>query len=144
MKVSESMLKAVIDTNVLISAALSSNSRPAYLVTFFIKHGRVVFSEETYEEFYSRLWRPKFDPYISRKMRTALLNDFSNIAEWIKPEHSLSLCRDEDDNKFLELAVSAKVDFLVSGDTDLTVLKEVEGIPILTPAQCLLTIEHEK
>ena len=71
----------VIDTNVLISAVLSPKGTPAKIVKYFVSHGKLVFSEETYEEFYSRLWRPKFDHYISREMRKAILLDFSNIAD---------------------------------------------------------------
>jgi len=132
---------AVIDTNVLISAALSPKGSPARLVGFFVEHGRVVFSNETFEEFHSRLWRPKFDAYISREMRQSILRDFSNIAEWIEPDKDLKLCRDADDDKFLSLAVSAKVDMLISGDTDLTILKNIEGIPIYTPVECLKMID---
>ncbi|MEE9447117.1 MAG: putative toxin-antitoxin system toxin component, PIN family [Arenicellales bacterium] len=133
---------AVIDTNVLISAALSPKGTPAQVVSFLVEHGRIVFSDETFEAFHSRLWRPKFDAYISREMRQSLLRDFSNIAKWTTPEKPLKLCRDADDDKFLSLAVSAKVSVLVSGDTDLTVLKNIEGIPIYTPTQCLEIIKN--
>lgn len=131
---------AVIDTNVLISAALSPKGSPAQVVSFFVEHGRIIFSDETFEEFHSRLWRPKFDAYISREMRQSLLRDFSNIAEWIEPKKTLKRCRDIDDDKFLSLAVSAKVDMLISGDSDLTILKSIETIPIFTPAECLEAI----
>lgn len=132
---------AVIDTNVLISAALSPKGSPAGVVRFFVEQGCVVFSDETFEEFHSRLWRPKFDTYILREVRQSILRNFSNIAEWIEPEKTLSLCRDADDDKFLSLAVSAKVDMLVSGDSDLTILKSIEGIPIYTPEECLEVVD---
>ena len=132
----------VIDTNVLISAALSPKGTPAKIVRFFVGHGKLVFSEETYEEFYSRLWRAKFDRYISREMRKSLLLDFSNIADWVVIEGEINLSRDKDDNKFLDVAITANALMIVSGDSDLTDLKRVEGIPILTPAQCLTVIEN--
>jgi len=132
----------VIDTNVLISAALSPKGTPAKIVRYFVAHGKLVFSEETYEEFYSRLWRPKFDRYISREMRKSLLLDFSNIADWVVIEGKIKLSRDKDDNKFLDVAITANALMIVSGDSDLTDLKRVEGIPILTPAQCLTVIEN--
>ncbi len=126
----------VIDTNVLISAALSPNGLPAKLVNYFVNNSRIIFSEETYEEFRSRLWRPKFDPYISRERRQSLLLDFSNIADWVEINGELKLSRDPDDDKFLEVAIKANATLLVSGDRDLTDLKNVEGIPILTTTQC--------
>lgn len=134
----------VIDTNVLISAALSPNGTPAKVVRYFVAHGKLVFSEETYDEFHSRLWRPKFDRYISREMRKSLLLDFSNIADWVEPAVKINFSRDKDDNKFLEVAITADALMIVSGDTDLTDLKQVEGISILTPAQCLAVIESRE
>jgi putative PIN family toxin of toxin-antitoxin system len=107
------------------------------VVKHFISHGRIVFSEETFEEFHSRLWRPKFDRYISRELRKTILLDFSNIADWVEISGDLNLCRDSDDNKFLEVAIIANATLLISGDSDLTDLKSIEEIPIVTPAQCL-------
>ena len=132
---------AVIDTNVLISAALSPNGTPAKIVKHFITNGRIIFSDETYEEFSTRIWRPKFDSYISREKRKALLLDFSNIADWFEISGKLKACRDPDDDKFLELAVKANAWVLVSGDRDLTDLGEIEGISIVTPAECLGLID---
>ncbi len=125
----------VIDTNVLISAALSPHGLPAKVVKYFISNSRIVFSEETYEEFQSRIWRPKFDRYISRESRKSLLLDFSNIADWVEISGELKISRDTDDDKFLEVAIKANATLLVSGDRDLTDLKSVEEIPIVTPAE---------
>jgi putative PIN family toxin of toxin-antitoxin system len=133
----------VIDTNVLISSVLSPEGVPARVVRHFICHASIVFSEETYEEFYTRLWRPKFDRYISREMRKTLLLDFSNIAHWVDISGELELCRDPDDNKFLEVAIKANASLLISGDDDLTSLKRVENIPIVTPAQCLELLSND-
>ena len=126
----------VIDTNVLISSALSTKGVPAQIVSYFILHSKIIFSDETFEEFYSRLWRPKFDRYISREKRKSILLDFSNIGEWVEIGGTIELCRDSDDNKFLEVAVKANATMLVSGDRDLTDMKNIEGIPIYTPVQC--------
>jgi putative PIN family toxin of toxin-antitoxin system len=137
------MIKPVVlDTNVLISAALSPSGLPAQVVRHTIEQGRIVFSDETYEEFYSRLWRPKFDRYITREMRQSILLDFSNIADWVNIAGKLDLCRDPDNNKFLEVAIVAQAVMLVSGDKDLTDLQEIKGIPIYTPAQCIDAINH--
>ncbi len=42
------------------------------------------------------------------------------------------MCRDPDDDKFLELALSGDADVIVSGDDDLLVLHPFRGIPILS------------
>ena len=45
------------------------------------------------------------------------------------------VCRDPDDDKVLALALAVSADLIISGDDDLLVLANFEGIPILTPAQ---------
>ncbi len=44
-------------------------------------------------------------------------------------------CRDPEDNKFLELALSGRATCIVSGDEDLLILHPFRGIAILTPRQ---------
>ena len=45
-----------------------------------------------------------------------------------------AICRDREDDKFLELAVNGRADLIISGDADLLSLDTVRGIPIVTPA----------
>ena len=63
----------VLDTNVLISAVLSSQGAPHALAQHILKNGNLVFSSATFEELRSRIYRPKFDVYLSLEMREALL-----------------------------------------------------------------------
>jgi predicted nucleic acid-binding protein len=51
------------------------------------------------------------------------------------------VCRDVDDDAVLALALTARVDYIVSGDRDLLDLKSFEHIPILTPAEAMQRIE---
>jgi putative PIN family toxin of toxin-antitoxin system len=46
-------------------------------------------------------------------------------------------CRDPKDDKFLELAVSGKADFIISGDGDLRVLNPFRKIKIVSPREFL-------
>jgi predicted nucleic acid-binding protein len=62
---------------------------------------------------------------MSNEWRSAL--DTNVITE------SVTACRDPKDDKFLELAVSGKADWLVTSDQDLLTLSPFRGIPILTP-----------
>jgi len=43
----------------------------------------------------------------------------------------ITICRDPEDDKFLELAVNGWADLIISGDADLFSLDEVRGIPIV-------------
>ena len=126
----------------LISSVLSPQGIPAKIVKHFIQHGSIFFSQETYQEFHSRLWRPKFDSYISIEYRNAILLDFSNIAHWVDISGDFKLSRDPDDDKFIEVALKANADALISGDSDLTDIGSVKNIPIYTPNQCLTIIKN--
>jgi len=54
---------------------------------------------------------------------------------------SVTDCRDPDDNKFLELALSGKADLIITGDADLLSLHPWRGIAILSPADYLALSE---
>lgn len=131
--------RIVVDTNVLISAALSATGAPARIVAHVLTHYRLVFSQETFDEFDSRLWRPKFDRYLSPGTRRLLLHDFSAVADWVVlPRGSLpTWSRDPDDDKFIHTARAGDPRWLVSGDRDLLDLSTVEGIRILSPNRAL-------
>lgn len=51
--------------------------------------------------------------------------------------HSVKVCRDPNDDKFLECAALAKADLLVAGDKDLLTLGTYEGTRIVTPSEYL-------
>ena len=51
--------------------------------------------------------------------------------------HQTIVCIDADDNKFLELAVSGKAKYIVTGDNDLLCLENYRNIGIVTPADFL-------
>lgn len=133
--------RVVIDTNVLISAALSPGSAPAQIVDCLILHATLVFSQQTFEEFETRLWRPKFDRYIDIERRNLLLHDLSAIADWVTvPDMTgTRYSRDPDDDVFVHTALAGKVDWLVSGDRDLLELPMSPdwNFQIFSPAQAL-------
>ena len=59
-------LAAVVDTNVWIGAALPPTGAPAQVLRLVLLRGIVVFSEATFAELETRLWKRKFDRYIHR------------------------------------------------------------------------------
>lgn len=127
----------VLDTNVLISAVLSSQGAPHALAQHILKNGNLVFSSATFEELRSRIYRPKFDVYLSLEMREALLHDFQSIARWVEPDIVLPYSRDPSDDVFIATALKAGLSFLVSGDKDLLGANLPPGFQVLTPAQTL-------
>ena len=49
----------------------------------------------------------------------------------MEPRETVSVCRDPDDDKFLECAIAGEVDYIVSEDEDLLVIREYRGIKIV-------------
>ncbi len=131
-------LRVVIDTNVLISAVLSRHTPPAWVVRHVLQHGRLLFSSTTFAELHTRLWRPKFDRYLSLEDRKQLLHDFGAAGVWVDVPpaiQSIRYSRDADDDAFIHTAQAGNAHMLVSGDQDLLCLNPVGALPILTPAQ---------
>jgi putative PIN family toxin of toxin-antitoxin system len=54
-------------------------------------------------------------------------------AELVAIIEQITACRDQHDDKFLELAVNGHADLIVSGDADLLALNPFREIPIVTP-----------
>ena len=130
-------LKLVIDTNILISAALSSQGAPARLVRYALAQHRLVFSQPTFDELRSRIYRPKFDRYISLESRERLLHDFNACAHWVDIGEPAVYCRDRDDDKFIETALVAQAPYLVSGDSDLLQVAGFDALKIISAQQAL-------
>lgn len=124
----------VLDSNVLISAALSPSGMAAKVVNHVIKHHIVVFSDETFDELQTRLWRPKFDRYITLEQRKLILHDLGAIAVWVEIQDSTRYSRDIDDDKFIATALAGNAEIIVSGDADLLVLETINNVRILQPA----------
>lgn len=137
--------RVVVDTNVWISAALSTGGAPAQLVNKVLLVGIPVFSDATFEELEQRLWKPKFDRYLSLEIRRAILRDAKAVADWVKPAPEITSTahsRDPDDDKFVHAALAAAAPWLVTGDHDLLVLASGFELPdstlrIVSPAAAL-------
>ena len=134
--------RVVLDTNVLLSAALSPKGAPAQLVDRMLVHAQIVFSEHTFAELQTRLWKPKFDRYITMDRRRSLLHDFNAVAHWVhvpEPIANVAYSRDSTDDPFIHAALAAGARRLVTGDDDLLCLDPIKNIDlrIVTPRQAL-------
>ena len=130
----------VLDTNVLLSAALTPPSPPGCIVlqlTAVDSPHQLAFSEQTWDELVNVLQRRKFDVYISTDERLVYLRQLESVALWCAPQIGVTDCPDPDDNRILEVALAASAQAVVSGDKDLLVLHPWRGIPILRAAPFL-------
>ncbi len=128
--------RVVVDTNVLLSAALSPNGVPSELVDWILREGALLFSEESFAELETRLWKPKFDRYLSIERRKQLLHDFNASAIWTTIPAALNaqyFSRDKTDDVFIRTAMAAEATRLISGDEDLLVLQPIGKLHIISP-----------
>jgi putative PIN family toxin of toxin-antitoxin system len=93
------------------------------------------------EEIRDVLFRKKFD-FIDSSKKNEFILLLSQLAEIVYPRHKVDICRDKKDNKFIELALTAKVKIIVSGDNDLLSIKEYMGIKILSANEFLKMLEN--
>jgi uncharacterized protein len=126
-------LHLVFDTNIIISAMLFEGSKPSKAFGVGIRQGVILFSSYTLSELEEVLWRKKFDPYIFHEERKQFLSSFILHSTPVEINETITECRDAKDNKFLELAVCGKADFIISGDEDLLILNPFRNIQILMP-----------
>ncbi len=135
---SSSSPRCVVDTNVIISAALFERSTPYRVVELLLSEGHFLVSAETIAELERQLRRPKFDRYTSWDDREALIEVIQAKTVEVRVTERITACRDPKDDKFLDVAVAGEADALITGDADLLVLHPFRGIPILRPADFLV------
>jgi putative PIN family toxin of toxin-antitoxin system len=127
----------VIDTNILISAFILPNSTARKALNKAREDGYVIISQKSADEFTEVFIRPKFDKYLPLEIRLEIIDDFISLAYIFNPSLEIVMCRDPKDDKFLELAYTAKAKCIITGDQDLLVLNPFRGIPIKTAAEFL-------
>jgi uncharacterized protein len=126
-------MRTVVDTGVAVSAVLLPRSVPRRAFDAAVLHGQLLLSAATIAVLDDVLRRPKFDEYVSEVQRLEFLATLIQRAEVIQVVEVVTECRDPDDDKFLELAVSGKATHIVTGDADLLVLHPFRGIAVLRP-----------
>ncbi|MCY4572629.1 MAG: putative toxin-antitoxin system toxin component, PIN family [Gemmatimonadetes bacterium] len=124
--------RLVLDTNVLISAALSPGGSPRAVVDAARAENRILlFSHETFGELRSRLLNSKFDAYVGWEGRALYLAQLEAVSEWVSIAGAKLGCRDPDDDKVLETALLGEAGCLVTGDRHLLEMSPFHGIPIM-------------
>lgn len=126
-------MRLVVDTNVFVSAALQQVSWPGMVVRWLDTYGGLLKTSATEQELMLVLQRPRLAPKIDPDFVVDLRRMFA-AAELVTITERVTLCRDPDDDKFLELAVNGHADLIVTGDTDLLALDSFRDIPIISPA----------
>jgi len=132
--------RIVIDTGVLVSAAIRPESVPALALEKALLQFDVCVSEQTWAELEEVLMRPKFDRYASHEARRQFLEGLRPRTQTFSMIEAVSDCPDPKDNKFLALAAAADAELILASDPHLTGLNPWRGIPILPPTAFLVGI----
>lgn len=129
------MTKVVLDTNVLISGFNFPRSKPAQIVELVAAGEVTNFISEPIIEESARILTDKFSWSLPEVEAAAFwLKTFSHL---VTPKTHLTVIIDEPDNRILECAFTAKVDFIITGDKHLLGLKAYRGIKVMKPADFL-------
>ena len=109
------MIRAVIDTNVLVSAMISLSGNEALLL-LAVKQGfvRPCFSPAMLEEYSEVLARPKFA--FSPDEISDLIELLHRQGDLVRPAPLSGVSPDPKDDKFMACALAAQVDFVVTGN----------------------------
>jgi putative PIN family toxin of toxin-antitoxin system len=132
------MVRAVIDTNVLVSA-LTHNGKPRSLLLKLLQSHTVILSRQMLAELADVLSRGKFG------VSSAQVNRFLSSLVYacrIVPDNPRFkvVTEDPDDDVVLNVAYSGKADYLVTGDQHLLALSRFKKTRIVTANEMLETL----
>lgn len=131
------MIRAVLDTNVIVSGVIKKNGPPArILAALFHKQFISITSSALLNEAARVLAYPKIARTyrISPEQADAILSTLTIQSHWIQtPTLHIKASRDASDDVFLAHALHGNASFLVTGDNDLLQLKEFREVRIVSP-----------
>lgn len=127
----------VIDTNVLISAALLPKSKTALLLEVATKQFIIAQNEDTFSELESRIQKSKFDRYFGEQGRLVFLTRLAQVVEIFPVKTKVQISRDADDDKFIGLAIDSGAEIIISGDVHLKEIREYKGVKIVSPSEAI-------
>ena len=135
-------MRAVLDANVLVSAAISTAGPPRQIVSAWVD-GRfeLIASPALLAELRDVLARPKFRRWISTATAVDFIGGLADDALVLDDPPALpGVSPDPDDDYLIALARAAQADYLISGDRHLLDLTDPDP-PVLTPRQFLELID---
>ena len=140
---SDGSVRAVIDTNVLLSGLLWPGKPHALIEQIRAGALTLVISPALLAELAEVINRPKFKPVLARSNTNPerMLAEVRLLAEVVDPPPLPEpVSRDPDDDAVLALAAATRPDFVITGDDDLLVLGTYAGIPILKATEAIARI----
>lgn len=140
------MIRAVFDTNLLVSYLLVHRPPIATLIDEHLAAGRfALLTALTLLQELDRVLRyDRLQRYYDAATRDRFVALIAALSELIElPDEIPPICRDPDDDRIIACAVIGRADAIVSGDKDLLSLEQVGNVPILTAAQFLVGLADD-
>lgn len=134
------MLKLVFDTNTFISAFFWEGNESRLFEQIEKNKAKLFVTQEILREVEDVLHRSKFSKVLSGTDQTPeqIIQKIISVSHLvIGPKLNIHVCRDKKDDKFLECAVLAKANYIVSGDKDLLVIKQYKDVKIVQSSDML-------
>ena len=133
----------VLDANVVLSAILFGGKPKLVLEKALSGSIQLVISEALVNELQGVLQRPKFE--LNAQLVQTIVSEYASIASWIEPpEHFNAVLDDPSDNLFLDCAVAAKADYLVTGHRHLLNLGIFRRIKIVSADSFIDILSSER
>ena len=109
------MIRAVLDTKVIVSALLPPLGAPARVFLLAISGSiQLCVSGNVYAEYEEVIRRPRLR--IAETVITSTLDTIREQGFWVRPVETIQACSDPDDDIFLECAAAVQAGFLVTGN----------------------------
>ena len=123
-------MRIIIDTNIVISGAFFNGLPKTILKSVADEKFDVFISDEILKEYHKSVNEMlEKDKY---HLNFALFEAFMKSIKMIESKSNVKICRDPDDDKFINCAIDAKAIYIVSGDKDLLTIGQYEDIEIVT------------
>lgn len=143
------MTRAVLDTNVFVSAAIKPEGNCAQIFNYG-QEGKFVplVSQFILDEVTDVLARPhiqkKYRAQVTASKRERYLETIPQVAEVVQVTTTVTeIEEDAEDNPILACGVDGQADYIVTGDPHLLALSTFRGIRIVKPAQFLEILKQE-
>jgi len=134
------MLRAVVDTNIVVSGTITRAGHGAQILNAWINGEFLpILSPDILAEIRRVVFSQKVrrHQFLTTAQAEDLLVLLAATAIMVSGREELQVCRDPSDDKFLAAAVEGKAEYVVSGDPDLTTLRAYRGVTIVPPRQFL-------
>ena len=125
-------MKIVLDSNIIV-AAYAGRGLCNSLFELCLDRHEIIISEFILTEVSRTLHNKIKMPLQNVQIIIDYLKEFCILSTYNKlPEN---ICRDKNDDDIISLAVSNNVNYLITGDKDLLVLKKYKKVKIISPRE---------